>query len=583
MNSDMAKYDAFISYVRLDGLFIATAIAHSLKEKGCSVFLDHESLGDGFFISQINEAISSCEYFIPIITESYNHSECALKELEIALACSKERSKRIIPIIATDKLSDTLKNYIGVYQWLFADDMEMLTERISTIIIESTVINKHYDKLSEYTRLKNYNKEAETICQLIDLLIGRFQKDGSDTNQRKTCVELHRLYTRLDQYTGGYNEESRQTVRRIIETLNRMLELLYKDDVTEGGNRFINGLFYSAFAVQVIFLDREIRSECADVLTNGDVRTPCPDQSYIEKQKPFADAFLRLYSPKAAKREAHTDEEISLIEETPRFLLVSSMASDKLPRPPQKRENTPASLSKDDEILVSIAHFMQEGNKLFDALQQKRIEGSFLKCLLTSYERLKAYCQVVGAADVAAQCVERIVEIRDIVEKQENSDYTDDKAEKGIRSLLGFTLHGSGDYDVFICFKNEDSDMAETIYKYCQKHLKEPFWSKKSLPELSKSEYEDAIFDALRRSRHFIVVISNLDYLKAKWIKKEMSTFDRAITEGRKTNANFVFVVTDGVYKEIIDSNKMCLDERYCGYQIIKMSEYETVLYKYLL
>lgn len=139
----------------------------------------------------------------------------------------------------------------------------------------------------------------------------------------------------------------------------------------------------------------------------------------------------------------------------------------------------------------------------------------------------------------------------------------------------------SGDYDVFISFKSEDADLAEQIYQYCQRHLKEPFWSKKSLPELSKSEYEDAIYNALRKSKHFIVVLSKLEYLKAKWIKKEMAVFDRAITEGRKENSNFLFVVTDDVYKEIIDSNKMCLDERYCGYQIVKMSEYKDVLYKY--
>lgn len=61
-----------------------------------------------------------------------------------------------------------------------------------------------------------------------------------------------------------------------------------------------------------------------------------------------------------------------------------------------------------------------------------------------------------------------------------------------------------------------------------------------------------------------------------------MATFDRAITEGRKEGGNFLFVVTDDIYDYIIRSNKMCLDERYCGYQIIKMSEYESLLYKYL-
>ena len=581
----MAKYDVFISYARRDGLEIAQAIAQSLRKKGCSVFLDLETMRAGSFSAQIVEAISLCDYFIPVITEAYNHTGHALEELSIALDCSKERSKQMIPIIAAQKVSGQVEKRLNGYTCLSMDDvndMETLTEKISAFIAETASINQQYEKLAEYARLKNENREAETICRLIDLLLVRFQGEDFSSDRRKTCCELHRLYTRLEKYVGKYDADSRKTAHRIIETLDRVFAFLNKDADSESGNRFTFDLFMSAFAVQMIYLDREIRSECADVLTNGDAIIPCPAAQFAEKQKPFAEAFERLYAQDAIGREAYTEEEITLICNTPGFLLTPSAASDAPRQPGQKKESRAPSLTKDDEVLVSIAHFMQEGNKLFDVLQQKRIEGSFLKCLLTSYERLKAYCQIVGAADVAAQCVERIVEIRGFVEKQENSGCTDDKAEKGIRTLLGFTLHGTGAYDVFICYKNEDSDMAELIYEYCQKHLKEPFWSQKSLPELSKSEYEDAIFDALRRSRHFIVVLSKLEYLKASWIRKEMSTFDRAITEGRKTDANFVFVVTDGVYKEIIASNKMCLDERYCGYQIIKMSEYESVLYKYL-
>jgi hypothetical protein len=225
---------------------------------------------------------------------------------------------------------------------------------------------------------------------------------------------------------------------------------------------------------------------------------------------------------------------------------------------------------------------MQEGNRLFDALQKKGIAGDFLKCLLTSYERLKNYCQVVGATNVAAECVDRIVEIREQLDKQDGNQPKNEKAEDGIKSLLGFTLRGSGNYDVFISFKSEDSDLAENIYRLCQRHMKVPFWSKRTLPELSKSEYEDAIYDALRKSKHFVVVLSKLEYLQANWIMREMKAFDRAITEGRKPGGNFVIVATDAVYDEIIRCNKMCLDERYCGYQILKMSEYENTLMQYI-
>ena len=188
----------------------------------------------------------------------------------------------------------------------------------------------------------------------------------------------------------------------------------------------------------------------------------------------------------------------------------------------------------------------------------------------------------MGADDVAAECAERIVEIRNEVGKQQVGAAANKKAEKGIKSLLGFTLEDSGNYDVFISFKNEDADLQERIYEYCNKRIKQPFWSKKALPRLSKSEYSKAIDMALENSKHFVVVLSDLKYLDAEWVKYEMDVFNNEIKEGRKKNSNFVIVATDDVYKQIIQSNKTVLAIAYRRYQIIKMSEYEETLAQYL-
>ena len=87
----------------------------------------------------------------------------------------------------------------------------------------------------------------------------------------------------------------------------------------------------------------------------------------------------------------------------------------------------------------------------------------------------------------------------------------------------------------------------------------------------------------INKSKHFIIVLSKLEYLNTNWIGTEMRTFHTEIIEGRKKDANFVFVVTDDVYKEIISSNKICLDVRYRRYQIIKMSEFKEILPSYLV
>ena len=125
--------------------------------------------------------------------------------------------------------------------------------------------------------------------------------------------------------------------------------------------------------------------------------------------------------------------------------------------------------------------------------------------------------------------------------------------------------------------------MAETIYNYCNSLLKQPFWSKRSLPELSKSEYEDAIYNALDKSKHFVVVLSKLEYLNSNWVREEMETFHSDKLEGRKgKESNFIFVVTDDLYETITKCKKTCLETRFRKYQIIKMSEYENDLIQYL-
>ena len=577
----MAKCDVFLSYSVKDGREYSEILSQLLEEMGISVWIAHKMVTPGsIWVDQITEAISSCRYFIPIITEAYNTSSYAIDELSYAFESFQSRSKTILPIVATDTLSDSIQYYIGRIQWFSMDSAEelpVIADKIARLIRNDYDYESLYARIAEYAKLKNDNKEAQVICQLINLLSDQFQSEKSDKKRKEICQEIHRLYGRLEKYVGGYDAESRNTVDTIIKTLDSVSTNFYKS--YDEGKPFLQNLFFCAFKIQMLYYDREIRIECADVITSGVVRDPVPVEHYIRDQKPYADAFWAMYSIRGEGN--FSEEELSLIEATPRFIYDSAGKTQSAASPARSREHEPG-LSKEDEILRSIAHFMQEGNKLFDILQEKRMEGSFLRCLLTSYERLKAYCQVVGASDVAAECVDRILEIQNLVERSPESKGEDGKAEKGIKSLLGFTLHGSGSYDVFISFKNEDSDLAEIIYNYCQKYFKEPFWSKRSLPELSASEYEDAIFDALRKSKHFVIVLSKIEYLQESWIKKEMATFDRAITEGRKEGGNFLFVVTDDVYDYIIRSNKMCLDERYCGYQIIKMSEYESILYKYL-
>lgn len=586
----MKKYDFFISYCKIDGEEIATMLSKGLMENGYSVFFDVDAIQAGTNFNEcIIDAISNCDYFIPIITDASQDSAYVMHEIDFACSRATGRALPIIPIIVTEQICNELMYYIGRIQCLKIDQKSNLSVAIKEIVTKIHNIASHkidssllYEKLLEYRKLNNHNKEAEVLCEIINLSRENYRNTPEVEFKlvRKQCEELLKLYENLSKYVGNYDEESRKVSHKIIAELDNTYNMLTEPSRNHKRNLFNRHLIFASYAIRLIFLDRQVRYECADILSNGDEKHPFPDNKFINMQKPFVEVFYQ--ESDKIKESGFEESELYFIAETKKYIFEHIASGTVMPHISKRDTTENSEFSKNDEILVSIAKFMREGNKLFDVLQKNGIAGDFLKCLLTSYERLKNYCEIVGANEVAVDCVERIVEIRNEIDKHSDDNNENEKVEKGIKSLLGFTLKNSGNYDVFISFKNEDSDLAERIYRYCHKNMKEPFWSKKSLPELSKSDYEDAIYAALRNSKHFVIVLSKLEYLNANWIKTEMSTFHRAITEGRKMGANFVFVVTDDVYKAIIDSNKTCLDERYCGYQIIKMSEYEEVLVKYL-
>ena len=672
----MSKYNFFISYCRADGEDIAVGLRKQLNKKGYSVFIDIESIRAGSdFAQSIIDAISNCDYFVPIITDATSKSEWVMREISFAFDMAESRATQIIPIVATEHLDDVIRFYLDpIPQIRLNQSVELsiavneTVEQIDLFVgykLKSALL---YEKLSEYKKLNNYNKEAETICELIQLTREKYISIPKVEFARvwKVCEDLLNLYTQLSNYVGGYNDESRNAAHKILNELDATYNVLNAPEKNGKRNLFQRYILFVAVAIRFIHIERKIRCECIDILSNGDVRNACPISAYIEKQKVFVDVFNSEYgkvdndgfeetkrqfiaeTPKyifsvsnknhlesAIEKEIYSAltkcgysvdcefrlnqyivdmaikkngkfilfiELVSALTNTQRLLeskrelaryiesiggklhIINSYDWSKDPQAEiEKIKNIIDSVStQDDELLVSIAKFIQDGNKLFDVLQKNGIAGDFLECLRESYERLKNYCIVVGADDVAAECAERIVEIRNEAGKKQSGMAENPKAEKGIKSLLGFTLEDSGNYDVFISFKNEDSDLAGRIYEYCHKRIKQPFWSKKSLPRLSKSEYSKAIDMALENSKHFIVVLSDLKYLNAEWIKYEMDVFNNEIKEGRKKGSNFVIVATDDVYNTIIKSNKTVLDIAYRRYQIIKMSEYEETLAQYL-
>lgn len=571
----MAKYNFYLSYTARDGKEYADALYETLTEKGYSVFCAHRTLSSGVrYAEAVVNAISETDYFIPIVTEGFAQSPHALNELNLVIDRAQTRAIPILPIVLAAELSPEIRYYLASKQFLYnsdAFDGDIVASRIEEVCGAEIKGKLVYEKLSELLQGESSAQRNEALCQAMEIVSDRVGRKR--TASRKDLEEIYRLLPHVSGYLGlpgGDKKAGLSDLMGRLRTVERTLRKYAEDD-----------LICAALMLRIIYEEHEILADCVDEWTGGDVTQPYDLAQRREDQAQFREIFEARFPAVNLDNGIYSEEDVRFLRETERYIFAEAApwggrVADV--RPDRKV------LSEDEEILQSVANFMQEGNKLFDVLQAKGMAGEdFLKCLLTSYERLKNYCRIVGASEVAAQCIERIAEIRQALAGQsDTASAGNETAENGIRSLLGLTVAGSGDYDVFISFKSEDSDMAEKIYHLCQEHLLVPFWSKLSLPALSKSEYASAIDNALDRARHFVVVLSDLSYMEADWVKYEMESYRSEIREGRKPDSNFIIVATDPVYDEIIGSNKKVLPYQFRSCQIIRMSEYRENLLPYL-
>jgi serine/threonine protein kinase len=98
--------------------------------------------------------------------------------------------------------------------------------------------------------------------------------------------------------------------------------------------------------------------------------------------------------------------------------------------------------------------------------------------------------------------------------------------------------------DVFISYHSSDEKYAENLYEYLCSHGIEAFFSKRSLPEMSESDYISAIHDALEQATHIVVVASSALCAQGGWVRSEWSLWYNEKLSGRK-NGNVITVRTN--------------------------------------
>jgi len=238
--------------------------------------------------------------------------------------------------------------------------------------------------------------------------------------------------------------------------------------------------------------------------------------------------------------------------------------------------------SNQNDLEIAIADYCDSTIELFKQLMDNDLNTEVFNCIKTNYFRLLNYCKFTGNKEnIIKNCLEKLKNVESEFEncKKNNETLESNSLSKAYRIYLGLDIPGSDNYDVFISYKSEDQKLAELVYEFLVSKGKKVFFSCVSLPQLGKSEYQEAIMDALHHSQHFILVSSKIQYINSNWIMYECKMFVNRIIE-EKLNAQMLLLLQDDLADDLHKDDIEVYDLRYK--QIIKMSNFRAELLPYL-
>lgn len=249
-----------------------------------------------------------------------------------------------------------------------------------------------------------------------------------------------------------------------------------------------------------------------------------------------------------------------------------------------KSDNDSKDRSADKTLLEKIANYCDASIDLFCELLKNNSVPESVNCLETSYSRLLNYCKSIGGMDslmstVLSKSNKVIQRLKSEVRANENTEdgkEHDRRIIKSYRNYLGLDFPEADNYDVFISYKSQDEIYARRVYEFLQSEGKKVFFACEVLPEMGKTEYRDAIMDALDHSQHLVLVTSRLDYITSNWVKEEWSFYvSKLIEDNHKGNIAIIEHDNANIEKKLLPPNL-----RYK--QRFKLSNYKKSLLKYL-
>lgn len=435
-----------------------------------------------------------------------------------------------------------------------------------------------------------YSDRLERILQCIQ----RELRHISATGARKALIkEALGCAEALAHVSENYGSVGSRSARIRVNCLSILSSI--RDDCPELCRKYhlkSADPFFCAVVIRLIYLDYCIRGDCADTMTYGDV-TELQDSIRLAMASEQDDCYetMRRSLDEISDehyQELYSIEEQRLIQSVEKSLLSRPVSGCDLGNPFLKKPQPLKAVEEantERNTLVSIAYCILESNQLFDQFVRSDTPTSYLVSLRTSYERLSHYCSVIGASELRVDLIDRICQINQLIEMGNGGEarHSEDRAPvTEIKSLLGISKPSIQSFDAFISYSHADEDVATKVYRFLRESSKEPFFDRMSLPEMSDSDYEEAIMEALDKSKHLILVLSDLSALKSHWINLEVKTFMHEVTEGRKVDGNVLLVVSESVQAAIAESNKLCLPIRLRSSEILQLGSYRSTLLSYL-
>jgi hypothetical protein len=116
---------------------------------------------------------------------------------------------------------------------------------------------------------------------------------------------------------------------------------------------------------------------------------------------------------------------------------------------------------------------------------------------------------------------------------------------RGPHEAGGFAVpraRGEAGFDVFLSFSHADELLARAVYDFLTGLGTSVFFSRLSLGQLSRADYQKAIDSALERARHMVVVTSSAQHVRSPWVSAEWGMFVNEQRSGRK-DGNLITVI----------------------------------------